>query len=277
MLVGLPDSNYTLSWDLVQLADSYILQISTISDFSKLIMNDSTYTNNNYAYSILKNVTKYYWRIKARNALGDTSNWSEVRNFSTIPAPPTLIYPGNNSTAIFTSGSFTWNTVNGATSYGIMVSKDSTFATTDIKSTNITDTYYSYSNLINNTKYYWQINASGLTGTSNWSLRSVFKTTLSPPTLIYPVDNSTEAQTSDTFTWNKVNSATTYHLMVAQTNDFLNPVINDSNITTNHDVHILIWTIIQCIIGKSVAAILTVRETGHNHGILLQAYMPSQF
>jgi M6 family metalloprotease-like protein len=232
--IGLPDSNSTLTWGPVQLADSYILQISTKSNFSDFTLNDSTYNDNNYKYINLKNITKYFWRVKARNKDGDTSNWSEVRNFSTIPESPVLVFPANNSTAVNPSGSFKWNTVKGVTSYGLMVSIDSNFTSTDINATNLTNSSYSFSNLINNTKYYWQVNATGLTGTSNWSQSKVFKTALSPPVLIYPTNNSTEAQTSDTFTWNKVTGSSKYHILVSQTNDFLNPVINDSNITSNN-------------------------------------------
>ena len=190
--IGLQISNASLSWSQVQSADTYIVQLSTHSNFSDFVLNDSTYNSNKFDYSNLKNNIKYYWRVQARNAIGDTSNWSDTNNFSTMPATPVLIYPGNNTAGVPSSGSFAWNAVTGASSYKIQVSRDSNFVTTDINIPNLNALYYPYNSLENNTKYYWQVNATGLTGTSNWSGKNVFKTNLPPPTFNLPSNNSTE-------------------------------------------------------------------------------------
>lgn len=78
---GLPLTD-TLVWNVSTGATSYRVQLSTDSTFnSNLIVNDSTITGTSRIVSGLINLTKYYWRVNAKNA-GGTSNYSATWNFT---------------------------------------------------------------------------------------------------------------------------------------------------------------------------------------------------
>ena len=83
----------TLTWNSVSDADTYNLQISTSSDFSSTVVNETELTSTSYTPSLnLLMGTQYYWRVSATNE-GGTSAWSSTRTFTTIS--PTLTLRGN--------------------------------------------------------------------------------------------------------------------------------------------------------------------------------------
>jgi hypothetical protein len=74
--------NPALTWNTANRAASYTLQVSTASNFSNTVVNQSGITSTNKTMNGLANNTKYYWRVMATNA-GGTSNWSNTWNFTT--------------------------------------------------------------------------------------------------------------------------------------------------------------------------------------------------
>jgi galactose oxidase-like protein len=62
----------------------YELQISTDSAFTSPISVDTINSNHTLTTSLNPN-TKYYWRVRACNTLGQCSAWSSVRSFTTVP------------------------------------------------------------------------------------------------------------------------------------------------------------------------------------------------
>jgi len=80
---GVPVST-TLSWSQVSSATTYHVQLSTASDFSTTVVDDSSLvtTSNSKAVSGLVNGTQYYWRVNAKNVSG-TSGWASGA-FTTI-------------------------------------------------------------------------------------------------------------------------------------------------------------------------------------------------
>jgi hypothetical protein len=75
--------NPTLTWNASTSATSYRVQVSTISNFSTTVYDQSGITSTNTSVSGLSNGTLYYWRVNATNAQG-TSEWSTVWSFTTI-------------------------------------------------------------------------------------------------------------------------------------------------------------------------------------------------
>ncbi len=72
----------TLNWNLSTGATSYRVQVSTTSDFSNLIYDQSISTTSTQIAGLLFN-TQYYWRVNDPNIFG-TSLWSPIWNFTTI-------------------------------------------------------------------------------------------------------------------------------------------------------------------------------------------------
>ena len=90
-------TNPTLTWDTSAGALSYQLQVSTSSNFSTTVYNQTGLTGTSQNISGLANGALYYWRVNATNAVG-TSLWSAVWNFATRGAslpPDSWSFAGN--------------------------------------------------------------------------------------------------------------------------------------------------------------------------------------
>jgi hypothetical protein len=163
--------NPVLSWNTANRAASYTLQVSSVSNFSSTVVNQSGITSTSRSLSGLSTTTKYYWRVQAANGSG-TSSWSDTWNFTTVqaaPDTPTLSSPANNSTSQAVSLTLRWNAAGRADNYALQVSTSSGFSSTFLNKSGIASTSQIVSGLKNKTKYYWRVNATSAGGTSNWS------------------------------------------------------------------------------------------------------------
>ncbi|MFH0991383.1 MAG: choice-of-anchor X domain-containing protein, partial [bacterium] len=81
--------NLTFYWNLSSGAVSYQIQASSGNTFTTPLFNDSLVTTYYRAFGPFDGNTTYYWRVRAKSAVG-WSAWSEVRNFTTRSAgmPP---------------------------------------------------------------------------------------------------------------------------------------------------------------------------------------------
>ena len=88
------------------------------------------------------------------------------------PTPPQLISPVNNAQCQQLIPTFTWNVVEGASSYGVQVATDANFTIPlVVDQSGITESQFAIvdSILLHNTQYYWRANATNAGGTSAWS------------------------------------------------------------------------------------------------------------
>lgn len=144
---------------------------------------------------------------------------------------PNLVYPQNMQIAISVDVAFVWNSVNGASSYDIQVSTNSSFSTTVFDQTGVNDTTITVSpNLSYNTTYYWRVRAVG-TGTSSWTT-SNFTTKLEVPTLASPVNNAYGVDEESNFNWNSISGANSYELQISEFSNFTS--INYTTTSSNN-------------------------------------------
>jgi len=73
----------SLEWEASLGAGMYHLQVSIDSLFTTNVLDDSTILIVPYKVDSLDYLTKYYWRVRAKNTAG-TSGWSEVWNLTTV-------------------------------------------------------------------------------------------------------------------------------------------------------------------------------------------------
>lgn len=95
------------TWNSTAGANTYALQVSSDSNFSSFVYNQSNLTVTSQNVGSLTNNTTYYWRVNATNA-GGTSPWALIWNFTTIVALPgqiTLVAP-NDTAKIITDSTF---------------------------------------------------------------------------------------------------------------------------------------------------------------------------
>lgn len=224
------------SWNSSIGATSYHLQISTNSNFTSLVYDQSGITGTSRQVLGLANNTLYYWRVNASNN-GGSSEWSTIWSFTTIigiPEVPTLLSPPDGATGIEINPILRWNASTGASSYRLQVSIDSIFTMLVYDQNGITDVSQQVSGLVHNTLYYWRVNASNAGGTSPYSSTWRFTTILilpSAPTLVSPLNGATGVSTSPILYWNSSTGAVSYRLQVSTNADFTSLLYDQSNIT----------------------------------------------
>lgn len=137
--------------------------------------------------------TRYFWRARVFHAK-DTSRWSVINYFNTIPPPaigvPVLVSPAQGAKNIpLTPILLSWNFSSNALSFDIEVSTSADFSTINA-SGNAQGNASQFSGMQPNTRYYWRVRGRNGNFTSAWATRW-FET--SPPTSL--TENAFEKET----------------------------------------------------------------------------------
>ena len=149
--------NFT--WEEVEGAVLYNLQISTDSLFSDFFYNDSVGGGSATVSDLELGLTKYFWRVQSNNG-GYKSGFTETRSFETSIAAPEKLLPENNSEDVSVQPELKWSGLKGASYYRAFVATSATFSPSTIvfMRNNISDTVTTVTPpLEGNKKYYWVI------------------------------------------------------------------------------------------------------------------------
>ena len=215
-------SSFSANWTASASADGYLIDVSTDSNFGAgtfVTGYNGRDVGNVVTYSVASNLspgTAYYYRIRAYNAGGSSSN-SIVITYGTLPVAPI-----NASASSVTSTGLTanWNSVSGASGYKLEISTNSGFtalvAGYDPKDVGNVLTY-AVSGLTENTNYYYRIYAYNDYGTSN---NSSYITTLTAPAAPTSDAATNMALTQFTANWQSSAGSTGYYLFVSSASDF---------------------------------------------------------
>ncbi|HZS29460.1 MAG TPA: hypothetical protein VFB76_19700 [Candidatus Angelobacter sp.] len=226
----------TISWSAVNDPSGiigYNWQVSTSSNFTSVILQDSTNGQTQDIVSGLPNGT-YFWRVQAVNNALVQSAWSAGRSFNVTgagagqPGAPTMSPTKGYSTfhplEVMT---FNWSPVPGAASYVLQFSKDPSFplsATSQFN--NIPNTTFSFSTP--DEGFYsarvFAVNANGVAGVpSNAITYTVFYNNplSAPPSPLTPT-NGTNLTLPITITWTDVANPqpSGYELQIAKDSGF---------------------------------------------------------
>ncbi len=215
------DTNITLTWSQIESAQKYRVQFGLNKSLTQdSILLDKELTVNSIKLPSLLYTTNYYWKIIAYNSDGDSSLWTNTYKFRTKLASPDLFSPADtfkNADSVLT---FTWSGVPNATKYQYQLSANKNFSTYVFNDTLKTNSV-KIDSLDFNRYYYWRVAAkNSLKDTSNWSDVRFFKTRLTSPLLISPVDSLKNMDTVLTFKWSPVDSAKSYHLQLSRSANF---------------------------------------------------------
>lgn len=225
-------------WNEAQNASSYILELAENNSFSNLSFNIQNITDTTYSLTGLKGKTKYYWRLKSKNFLG-TSNYSEIRNFTTLFASsPIIIAPSNQSQNISLQPTLIWNKTISSLNYDFEIYEG------DVVDINklllyktITDTSYTLSDSLKpGTFYSLRVRVKDQNGISLWTNLSIFKTLdIIPgaPINNSPNDNEINLGKNITFNWTTVKYANNYELEISKDSNFNEILIKKENIINN--------------------------------------------
>ncbi|MBM2814644.1 MAG: hypothetical protein HW421_1406 [Ignavibacteria bacterium] len=172
----------TLVWNQSAGANSYRLQVATDYNFSNTFANNSNISNTFYDLTGMQYNTLYYWRVNASNAVG-TSEWSQVRNFTTILPVPTLTSPTFSAQCIEPATYLYWSAPTGQpVNYELQIADNDAFTNPIVNAQNVYNTsYYTYSQLANHTTYHWRVRAKNSYETGPWTNPFQFTTNVAPP------------------------------------------------------------------------------------------------
>jgi hypothetical protein len=248
------------SWNKTLGASNYRLQVATDSLFTNIVINDSTMLGTDSVKSVsgLSALTWYYWRMNSKSING-TSLWSDIWKFKTqgTPTQVTLLQPANNAVNQPINITFKWgkavdqtasiqnsklrvkneglnNGPNAVSNYWFEYGTDPTLATVLGRDSSLTDTTKILAGLNNLTQYYWRVKAKNQTGWSSFSSIWNFTTIVASPgapTLLSPLNNATSQPLALSLLWNKIGTATLYHVQLSTDPGFGSFVVNDSTLT----------------------------------------------
>jgi len=169
------DNTPTLDWSPVGENSTPVLYYAAVSDnsaFSYENRNSGWITTDNWEVSPALPDGIWYWRVRARDNVGNVGNNSATRSFRVDvipPGKPTLVSPDNNKLDNTLSQTFKWtqppeNSL--SLTYHIQIDNEASFTSPYVRENQaVTDNTYSYT-LLKDGTYYWRVRAKDNAG--NW-------------------------------------------------------------------------------------------------------------
>ncbi len=209
----------SLIWSFLKNVDKYQIQLSLTDDFS--IVSHDIYHNYNSILipNDLNPFTQYFWRVRAV-ILSDTSDWSDIRIFTTQIQSPTAVSPVHGGINLELNPILRWQPQKGTFLYDIELSTDSTFLNILIPYYTLSQSSIQIQTLENDTKYFWRIRAYNTIDTSEWSDIYDFHTLLHSPIITSPQNKQTGFDIDSDIVWTKTNSANQYIVEIAKDSIF---------------------------------------------------------
>lgn len=215
------------TWQAVDGATSYTLQVSKYSNFSSLSLNTTVSATTYTAIADLTANTLFYWRVRAKGPFGN-GDWSLPFAFTTANPPgiPVLSSPASNGLVTDYTPRLDWRDATlplgtALDHYQIQVASDLAFTTILYDEAVPVSEFTIPADLTPNAKYYWQVRAFNTLGQySAWSVKRAFRTSILPPDLAAPTDADALFNRRPAFDWTDAVGASGYTLQVSKYPDF---------------------------------------------------------
>ncbi|MBM2816160.1 MAG: hypothetical protein HW421_2922 [Ignavibacteria bacterium] len=221
-----------LGWNNVKGAESYNVMVANNLNFDSIIYNNTgIYTTDCDVKNLEFNV-KYYWKVRGMNG-NIPGPWSEVFSFSTKLLAPELRFPINDAVGISATVTLEWKPSFGADVYSAQISDNPNFFNPIDDQSGITSTKITFSNLLNDKKYYWRIKSSNQLAKSDWSEVWKFTTVFGVPILQLPKNTAVGVNKSVYLYWGPVSRATSYNIQISSNVNFTKPIVDRSKIQNN--------------------------------------------
>jgi len=218
----------TFSWDMVEGADTYLLQVSVDPNFGSTVVNQVTPLTSFTPTGTLAQ-GNYYWRVQVRRYGGTVNDWSQVEQFSLSLPIPTGLTP-DEDTIVHYAPTFCWDPlikyseeppyepILTAWKYRVQVSRDGAFSS-------IYETIDTYNNCWTPSKgyadgmYYWHVAMfDGNSKMGSYSPTATFIKQYPITTLVSPISGGVSG--TPTFIWTPVDGAATYRFEVSKYSTF---------------------------------------------------------
>jgi hypothetical protein len=212
-----PSFRWSTCWH--ETMDSYRLEIASDPGFGTLEQSHPGLTDNNFALVTGLPDGLHYWRVKAFRSAGDSTDYSEVFEFTSgcqAGVPPVQSAPPVGDTVEDRTVLLDWDSVPDALQYGLQLSTAPDFSST-VLDTTVTGTSLTVTGLTNQTTYYWRVNSANTCAPGDWA-ESNFHVLCQPaatPSLLSPVANDTLDADQALLEWDIILDATEYQLQVS--------------------------------------------------------------
>lgn len=238
-----PPVNFT--WTPSATATHYEFLLTSDSSFASVGFSDSTLTDTFITVSQLNSFTKYYWKVRAKNAAG-WGSYSMIFWFRTLGTPtiPQPISPANNAVDVPINLQFKWTRA--ADRFGETISKywfqlkrDTNSVASAREDSSLVDTFYNVQSLENYKDYFWRTSAKNQAGWGSFSGWSKFRTIIQAPpqaNLSSPANNAVNQPVTLTLRWLGISIAESYRLEVSSDQFFNSFFLLDSTLTDTFKV-----------------------------------------
>ena len=227
----------TFTWDMVEGAEYYELQVDDDPGFATPAININTKQNSYTDIHTLGNAT-YYWRVRVHRNGGPVNNWTSSQSFTlSLPIPTGMNHLPSGVVSRAATLCWTPLLVNSsgtpvlaAWKYRIQVSKDATFSST-WDSVDTEQSCWTPTKGYDDGQYYWRIAMlDGESKQGNYSATQTFTKQYLTTTLVSPPSGANPA-TTPTFVWTPVSGAARYRVEVSLQPTF-SPLYN--SVTTDN-------------------------------------------
>lgn len=231
------------SWKELDGATSYTFELSKSPNFSpfteRQLLDPEPDTVRHTLLAVLESRTKYYWRVRAAVANGD-SDFSPVWSFTTKATgnepPPAVVLaePKNDSLGTPLRPRFVWHREpTSSEGYRIQLATSSNFSANTIERNVLVDdtTYSPTADLLPGITHFWRVRGISPGGEGDWSDVWTFRTTAFPVVLQSPPDKAKNVAVRPTFMWQSFPDAISYQLQADRDNTFETPDFELQNIT----------------------------------------------
>lgn len=229
-------TSFTASWTSRTGATSYDLDVSTSSSFTSFVSgyNGLNVSTTSQSVTGLSSATRYYYRVRAVNSSGESSN-SSSRTVYTIPDTPVMDDASSHTQTTFV---VSWDAVARADSYRLDVSTSNLFFTyvTGYQNLTVTGTSQTVSGLTPGTTYYFRVRAYDTAGSTTSGNPSAKSTATIPDD---PSANAASGHTQSSFSanWDAETGASSYLLDVSEVDDFSTYLVGYENRMVNGTTH----------------------------------------
>lgn len=227
-------------WHKSLYGDTYKFQLS--KDNFTTFVKDTSFADTTITLAT-EHCSIYKWRLSATNGKGTSADTTlTFSTSSVVPSAPVPALPANNDSVRVSQPTLSWTGDACSQQFHLQVSRDTGFTAGMISfEATVTTLSAQVDPLIGLTDYYWRVNATGTSGTSGYSVRRKFSTSILPPTkpvALSPIGGATVASPTPLLVWSQsFNNPAFYHLQLDTNANFAHAsfFIDDSTLVDTSD------------------------------------------
>lgn len=153
-----------------------------------------------------------------------------------LQSAPTQLSPQNGDGCVDRDATFQWNSVKNASHYMFLLSTKADFSDTLRRNLNYPDTTISSLLPDNGTNYYWKVGSFIIGQDDDWSEGFTLTTKPAAPVQLLPIDLQVCQDFQQTFSWDSIENAVEYRLMISATPNFSDVKFDTTIKTTSIDL-----------------------------------------